>query len=77
MGNLSNDIDPLTLALQPPLGETLQQKGERLRVEEEARRISHLIDEQIKVDRAQMKKASNAHKILLLGMPQQSRSEKT
>jgi hypothetical protein len=76
MGNLPNDIDPLTLALQPPPDETLQQKVERLRVEEEARRISHLIDEQIKVDRAQMKKASNSHKILLLGTLRQSRSEK-
>lgn len=80
MGNLSNDIDPLTLALQPPPDETLQQKVERLRIEEEARRISHLIDEQIKVDRAQMKKASNSYKILLLGTlsytTADSRSEK-
>lgn len=77
MRNLPNDIDPLTLALQPPPDETLQQKVERLRVEEEARRISHLIDEQIKVDRAQMKKAANAHKILLLGTLQQSLIRKT
>ena len=76
MGNLPNDIDPLTLALQPPPDETIQQKVERLRVEEEARRISHLIDEQIKVDRAQMKKAASAHKILLLGTLQQSLFQK-
>ena len=77
MRNLPNDIDPLTLALQPPPDETLQQKVERLRVEEEARRISHLIDEQIKVDRAQMRKAANAHKILLLGTLQQGPIQKT
>jgi hypothetical protein len=63
-----NDTDPFTLALQPPPDETPQQQADRLRVEEEARRISNLIDEQIKADRAQMKKAANAHKILLLGM---------
>jgi len=69
------DIDPLTLALQPPPDETLQQKVERLRVEEEARRISNLIDEQIKADRTQLKKAANAHKILLLGTLQHRVSE--
>jgi len=75
--NRPNDIDPLTLALQPPPDETLQQKVERLRVEDEARRISNLIDEQIKVDRAQMKKAAYAHKILLLGTLQWRLTQKT
>lgn len=76
MGNHPNDIDPLTLALQPPPDETFQQRVQRLRVEEEARRISHLIDEQIKVDRAQMKKTANAHKLLLLGTLQRSLAPK-
>jgi hypothetical protein len=67
MGNHPIDIDPLTLALQPPPGETPQQKVERLRVEEEAGRISSLIDDQIRVDRTRLKRAANAHKILLLG----------
>jgi hypothetical protein len=77
MGNHPNDIDPLTLALQPPPDETLAQKVERLRVDEEARRISHLIDEQIKIDRAQLKKAAGAHKILLLGTLQRSLAQKS
>jgi hypothetical protein len=65
-----NDTDPFTLALQPPPDETPQQQADRLRVEEEeeARRISKLIDERLEAEGAQMKKAANARKILLLGM---------
>jgi guanine nucleotide-binding protein subunit alpha len=72
--NDPSDIDPLTLALQPPPDETPQAKAERLRVEEEARRISNLIDEQIGADRTQLKKAANAYKILLLGQAESGKS---
>ena len=65
--NHQNDADPLTLALQPPPDETHEQKLERLRVEEEAKRMSNLIDEQIGAERNRLKKAPSAHKILLLG----------
>jgi hypothetical protein len=62
----SLDDDPLTLAIAPPPNESLAEKQEREQAETEARRISDEIDNQIKIDKATLKKR-NPIKVLLLG----------
>ncbi|KAJ7209639.1 guanine nucleotide binding protein, alpha subunit [Mycena pura] len=61
------DIDPLALALQPPPGETPQEKDARLQREREAKKRSDLIDQELNRQRAAEKKAVKPVKILLLG----------
>jgi len=62
------DDDPLTQAMRPPKDETAQEKVLRLQAEQEAVKTSLLIDQQLRTERAQIKKdASKIHKILLLG----------
>ena len=59
--------DPLTLAMAPPPGETLQQRTEREKQEREAQIVSDNIDEGIKKDRLALKKQKNIVRVLLLG----------
>lgn len=60
--------DPLTRAMRPPNNETAQEKILRLQAEQEAARTSLLIDQELRAERAQIKKdAGKVHKILLLG----------
>lgn len=60
------DDDPLVI--RPPTAETPTEKVARLASEEEARQISALIDQQIRAEKAQMRKSSEkTHKVLLLG----------
>lgn len=66
MGVVS-DIDPLTLAIAPPPDETDEQRAQRLQEEEDARRVSEEIDEQIRQERAAMKRQKRPIKVLLLG----------
>lgn len=66
MGHAS-DVDPLTQALAPPPDETDEQRAERLQKEERARRVSDEIDEQIRQERAALKKQKRPIKVLLLG----------
>ena len=61
------DEDPLTIAIAPPPGETEEQKQQRLSAEAEARRISDEIDQQLKEERAALKKKKKPIKVLLLG----------
>lgn len=63
---ISSD-DPLALALAPPRNETPEEKETRERAELEARRISDGIDEQIRQERAALKKKKKPVKVLLLG----------
>jgi hypothetical protein len=66
--SLSTDTnDPLTLAMAPPPGETLEARAERERREREAQIISDIIDEGIKKDRLALKKQKNTVRVLLLG----------
>ena len=61
--------DPLTLAMRPPPNETPEEKATRLAEEEAARQTSAKIDEQLRAERALIRKESrNVHKVLLLGM---------
>ena len=60
------DEDPLSRLLAPPPNETVEEREVRLRLEAEARQISDRIDDQIKAERAAMKK-NKPVKVLLLG----------
>ncbi|KAF8519463.1 guanine nucleotide binding protein, alpha subunit [Gautieria morchelliformis] len=59
--------DPLTLAIQPPPDETTEQRGERIKEEQEALRISEAIDKELHRERAEKKKHRPEIKVLLLG----------
>lgn len=64
----ADDEDPLTRAMKPSKHETPQDKMLRLQAEAEAAKHSALIDQQLRAERAQLKKeAEKVHKILLLG----------
>ena len=60
------DEDPLSRLLAPPPNETAEERETRLRLETEARQISDRIDEQLKAERAALKK-NRPVKVLLLG----------
>ncbi|KAJ7502857.1 guanine nucleotide binding protein, alpha subunit [Mycena galericulata] len=68
------DVDPLTLALQPPPGESLQDREARLQREREAKKRSDLIDQELTRQRAQDKKTLKPVKILLLGQSESGKS---
>ncbi|KAJ7213656.1 guanine nucleotide binding protein, alpha subunit [Mycena haematopus] len=69
------DIDPLSLALQPPPDETSQAREARLQLEREAKKRSDLIDEELNRERnAAEKKAAKSVKILLLGQSESGKS---
>lgn len=70
----STDYDPLTAALAPPPGETLEQRALRLRVELEAKQRSDEIDEALKVDKLALKRRRKATKVLLLGQAESGES---
>ncbi|KAK6974583.1 guanine nucleotide binding protein, alpha subunit [Favolaschia claudopus] len=67
------DVDPLTLALQPPPNETPQEREARLQRELEARKRSDLIDEEIDREREALRKSVKSVKILLLGQSESGR----
>ena len=58
--------DPLTRALAPPPDETVEEREVRLNKEAEAQRVSDLIDESLRAERASWKKRK-VLKVLLLG----------
>ncbi|KAI0777840.1 guanine nucleotide binding protein, alpha subunit [Trametes elegans] len=66
--------DPLSAALAPPPGETPGEREDRLRREDEAKRISDEIDERLRQDRAAWKRQSAAFKLLLLGQSESGKS---
>lgn len=66
--------DPLTLAAAPPKDETPAQKIVREKSEMEARRISDAIDEQIKREKAAVKRRKRPVKVLLLGQSESGAS---
>ncbi|KAF8886733.1 guanine nucleotide binding protein, alpha subunit [Infundibulicybe gibba] len=59
--------DPLAHVTLPPPGETPDQKAARERREVDAQRVSDRIDEEIKLERAAMRKRRGVVKLLLLG----------
>ncbi|KAF7341901.1 hypothetical protein MSAN_02045800 [Mycena sanguinolenta] len=71
---IAPDLDPLTLALQPPPDETPQAREARLQLEREAKKRSDLIDEEINRERIADKKSVKSVKILLLGQSESGKS---
>ncbi|EMD34917.1 heterotrimeric G-protein alpha subunit [Gelatoporia subvermispora B] len=69
----SIDEDPLSLAIAPPPNETTEEREVRLKAEAEARKISDRIDEQLKAERAALKKKKPI-KVLLLGQSESGKS---
>ncbi|EIM79929.1 G-alpha-domain-containing protein [Stereum hirsutum FP-91666 SS1] len=70
----SLDYDPLTAAIAPPSDETPEQRAKREQDEAEAQRVSDLIDEQLKAERAALKKKKPPIKVLLLGQSESGKS---
>ncbi|KAH7922718.1 G-alpha-domain-containing protein [Leucogyrophana mollusca] len=69
-----SDDDPLTRAIAPPPNETPAEREIRLCAEQEAKRISDAIDEEINRQRIVDKKVPKAVKILLLGQSESGKS---
>jgi hypothetical protein len=61
--------DPLSRALEPPTGETEEERRQRILAQEEALRISRQIDESIQESKKDHDKWKKAIKVLLLGEP--------
>ncbi|KAL4068647.1 guanine nucleotide binding protein, alpha subunit [Scleroderma yunnanense] len=59
--------DPLAVVTAPPPNETAEEKAAREEREAEARRISDQIDEELRADKAALRKHEETVKILLLG----------
>lgn len=66
MGRRSLGNDPLDEAIKPPPDESPQAREARLAKEENAKRVSHAIDESLKAERQVMKKR-RVVRLLLLG----------
>lgn len=64
---LPGPTDPFYELMQPPPDETPAQKTARLKRELDAQRVSDMIDEDIKLDRAKERKNKHITKVLLLG----------
>ncbi|KAJ7690671.1 guanine nucleotide-binding protein alpha-4 subunit [Mycena rosella] len=71
---VASDIDPLSLALAPPPGETPQDRDTRLQLEREAKKRSDLIDQELARQRINDKKTARPVKILLLGQSESGKS---
>lgn len=61
-----SDVDPLSVLMLPPPDETVEQKQAREQKEAEAKKISDSIDEELKRERAALKKKQIV-RVLLLG----------
>ncbi|KAJ6558485.1 guanine nucleotide binding protein, alpha subunit [Mycena vulgaris] len=68
------DIDPLTLALAPPPGETPHDRDARLQRERDAKKRSDLIDQELSRQRVDKNSVKNPVKVLLLGQSESGKS---
>lgn len=67
-------LDPFEAALRPPPGETPAQRDARILAEHLAKQVSDAIDEQLRLERAELKKSSPDVRILLLGQSESGKS---
>jgi guanine nucleotide-binding protein subunit alpha len=73
MGRHPGGTDPLDEVLKPPTDETPEQRAYRIAQEDEARRVSHAIDQSIKAERQILKKRKVV-RLLLLGQSESGKS---
>ncbi|KIM89646.1 hypothetical protein PILCRDRAFT_812466 [Piloderma croceum F 1598] len=66
--------DPFLILLAPPLDETPEQCKAREAEEEAARKVSLRIDEELKAEKAAIKKKKNGVKVLVLGQSESGKS---
>lgn len=66
--------DPLAIVTAPPPNETPEEKAAREEREAEAQRISDQIDDELRAERAALKKQEQIVKILLLGQSESGKS---
>lgn len=62
-----HDTDPLAFLTAPPPNESPDDREEREKREMDAKIVSDSIDEQIKADRAALKRQKDVVRVLLLG----------
>jgi guanine nucleotide-binding protein alpha-1 subunit len=62
--SIYRDDDPISLALRPPLTESVPERLARQNLEAEALRISQCIDDQIRLDREKLKKSKTDIKVV-------------
>lgn len=60
-------MDPLTMAMAPPPGETAEERRIRERAEAEAIQVSKRIDAELRASKAALKKRKEAVQVLVLG----------
>lgn len=70
----NNPADLFEDVLRPPLEETSAQRDARIRAEQNAKRVSDAIDEQLRTERADLKRNRVDVKILLLGQSESGKS---
>ncbi len=70
----NNRTDLFEAVLRPPLDETPAQRDARIRAEQNAKRVSDAIDEQLRTERAGLKRSRPDVKILLLGQSESGKS---
>lgn len=70
----NNPADYFEAVLRPPLDETPAQRDTRIRAEQNAKRVSDAIDEQLRTERADLKRKRADVKILLLGQSESGKS---
>ena len=66
--------DPFEAVLRPPPDETPAQRDARIRAEQNAKQVSDAIDEQLRAERADLKKNKPDVRILLLGQSESGKS---
>ncbi|KAJ7605110.1 guanine nucleotide binding protein, alpha subunit [Mycena polygramma] len=67
--------DPFSLALQPPPNETPAERQQRVELEQEQKRVSDQIDDDLRKERAERKKRARREvKLLLLGQSESGKS---
>lgn len=71
--HLSSDTDPLAAALQPPPDETPEQREQRLKAEDDARKRSENIDRMLRHDDKRNRRRKQV-KVLLLGQSESGKS---
>lgn len=74
MGFNYDSSDPLAVVTAPPPNETPEEKAARDEREAEAQKISDQIDEELRAEKAALKKQEQVVKVLLLGQSESGKS---